>query len=61
MIVALDARKLLDGGIGSYIRGLLDAFARDAGDPVVALADPSAPDGPLLALATWCVSLLLVG
>jgi len=42
MITALDARKLLDGGIGAYIRGLLDAFAREpAGDPVVALADPA--------------------
>jgi glycosyltransferase involved in cell wall biosynthesis len=39
--VALDARKLHDGGIGTYIRGLLDAFAAEPdGDTVVALVDP---------------------
>ena len=42
MIVALDARKLLDGGIGTYIRGLLGAFANERdGEPVVALVDPA--------------------
>ena len=42
MIVALDGRKLLDGGIGTYIRGLLGAYAAvpDA-DRVVALVDPA--------------------
>jgi len=38
--VALDARKLFDGGIGSYIRGLLGVLARDPrGDAFVALVD----------------------
>ncbi|MFI5372722.1 MAG: hypothetical protein ACHQ52_14290, partial [Candidatus Eisenbacteria bacterium] len=32
MIVGLDARKLHDGGIGSYIRGLLACFAATPGD-----------------------------
>jgi glycosyltransferase involved in cell wall biosynthesis len=45
MIVALDARKLRDGGIGTYIRGVLEAFAAEPnGDPVVALADPEHRD-----------------
>lgn len=41
MRIALDARKLFDGGIGTYIRGLLSAFARDPrGDAFTALVDP---------------------
>lgn len=41
MNVALDARKLFDGGIGTYIRGLLGALARDPrGDSFTALVDP---------------------
>lgn len=41
MNVALDARKLFDGGIGTYIRGLLGALARDPrGDAFTALVDP---------------------
>lgn len=39
--VALDARKLFDGGIGTYIRGLLGALAREPHeDEFVALVDP---------------------
>jgi glycosyltransferase involved in cell wall biosynthesis len=39
--IAIDARKLHDGGIGTYIRGLLDAFSRDPrGDEFVAILDP---------------------
>lgn len=39
--VALDARKLFDGGIGTYIRGLLATFASDPrGDAFTALVDP---------------------
>jgi glycosyltransferase involved in cell wall biosynthesis len=39
--IALDARKLFDGGIGTYIRGLLSALARDPrGDTFTALVDP---------------------
>lgn len=39
--VALDARKLFDGGIGTYIRGLLSSLARDPrGDEFIALVDP---------------------
>ena len=42
MIVALDARKLRDGGIGTYIRGLLDHDAGlDSSDVLVALVDPA--------------------
>lgn len=37
--VAMDARKLYDGGIGTYIRSLLAALARDGGE-FVALVDP---------------------
>lgn len=42
MIVALDARKLFDGGVGTYIRGLLSACASRGGDGdrFVALVDP---------------------
>ncbi|MCC6348630.1 MAG: glycosyltransferase family 4 protein [Candidatus Eisenbacteria bacterium] len=41
MNVALDARKLFDGGIGTYIRGVLGALARDVrGDAFTALVDP---------------------
>lgn len=29
MRIGIDARKLRDGGIGTYVRGLLDAFARE--------------------------------
>jgi alpha-1,3-rhamnosyl/mannosyltransferase len=40
--VALDARKLHDGGIGTYIRGLLGALAAaDADDEWIALVDPA--------------------
>jgi glycosyltransferase involved in cell wall biosynthesis len=40
--VALDARKLFDGGIGSYIRGLLGALAAGSrGDEWTALVDPA--------------------
>jgi len=39
--VALDARKLFDGGIGTYVRELLAAFARDPRDDrFTALVDP---------------------
>jgi len=39
--IALDARKLFDGGIGTYIRGLLSALAREPrGDEFFALVDP---------------------
>jgi glycosyltransferase involved in cell wall biosynthesis len=42
MKIALDARKLFDGGIGTYIRGLLGSLARDPrGDEFVALVDPA--------------------
>ncbi len=42
MIVGLDARKLRDGGIGTYIRGLLGALARTPrGHEFVALVDPA--------------------
>ena len=37
--VAMDARKAYDGGIGTYIRSLLAALARDGGE-YVALVDP---------------------
>ena len=42
MKVALDARKLFDGGIGTYIRGLLGALARMP-EPIelTALVDPA--------------------
>ena len=41
MRVGLDARKLRDGGIGTYIRGLLAAFAaRPSGHAFVAFLDP---------------------
>jgi len=40
MKVAIDARKLLDGGIGTYIRQLLEAYAQGP-DDVVALLDPA--------------------
>ena len=42
MIVGLDARKLWDGGIGTYIRGLLGALAEaPRGHRFVALVDPA--------------------
>lgn len=42
MIVGLDARKLRDGGIGTYIRGLLGALAEaPRGHEFVALVDPA--------------------
>ena len=42
MIVGLDARKLRDGGIGTYIRGLLGALAEaPRGHRFVALVDPA--------------------
>ena len=42
MRVALDARKLFDGGIGTYIQGLLRALAVDhPGDEWNALVDPA--------------------
>ena len=42
MIVGLDARKLRDGGIGTYIRGLLGALAETPrGHEFVALLDPA--------------------
>ena len=42
MIVGLDARKLRDGGIGTYIRGLLGALGRaPRGHEFVALVDPA--------------------
>ena len=42
MRVALDARKLFDGGIGTYIQGLLRALAADhPGDEWNALVDPA--------------------
>lgn len=42
MIVGLDARKLRDGGIGSYIRGLLACYAAAPGaDRFVAIVDPA--------------------
>ena len=42
MIVGLDARKLRDGGIGTYIRGLLGALAETPrGHEFVALVDPA--------------------
>jgi glycosyltransferase involved in cell wall biosynthesis len=42
VIVGLDARKLHDGGIGSYIRGLLACFAATPGDDhFVAILDPA--------------------
>lgn len=42
MIVGLDARKLRDGGIGTYIRGLLGALAEaPRGHEFVALLDPA--------------------
>lgn len=41
MNVTLDARKLFDGGIGTYIRELLGALAREPrGDAFTALVDP---------------------
>jgi glycosyltransferase involved in cell wall biosynthesis len=41
MIVGLDARKLRDGGIGTYIRGLLAGLAEaPRGHEFVALVDP---------------------
>ena len=41
MKVALDARKLFDGGIGTYIRGLLSELGREPrGDTFTALVDP---------------------
>ena len=41
MRVAIDARKLFDGGIGTYIRGLLASLAREPrGDEYCALVDP---------------------
>ena len=44
--VALDARKLRDFGIGTYVRGLLGAAARRGEHDLVALARPG--DVPLL-------------
>ncbi len=42
MIVGLDARKLRDGGIGTYIRALLGALAEaPRGHQFVALVDPA--------------------
>jgi glycosyltransferase involved in cell wall biosynthesis len=42
MRIALDARKLRDGGIGTYIRGLLGALAETPrGHEFVALLDPA--------------------
>jgi glycosyltransferase involved in cell wall biosynthesis len=42
MIIGLDARKLWDGGIGTYIRGLLGALAQvPCGHQFVALVDPA--------------------
>ncbi|HUK63275.1 MAG TPA: glycosyltransferase family 1 protein [Dongiaceae bacterium] len=42
MIVGLDARKLRDGGIGSYIRGLLSCYAAAPGDDrFVAIVAPA--------------------
>lgn len=42
MIVGFDARKLHDGGIGTYIRGLLGALAEaPRGHEFVALLDPA--------------------
>jgi glycosyltransferase involved in cell wall biosynthesis len=42
VIVGLDARKLRDGGIGSYIRGLLFCYAADPrGDRFVAIVPPA--------------------
>jgi glycosyltransferase involved in cell wall biosynthesis len=42
MRIGLDARKLRDGGIGTYIRGLLGALAEAArGHEFVALLDPA--------------------
>ena len=41
MIVGMDARKLWDGGIGTYIRGLLGGLANSPSPPaLVALLDP---------------------
>lgn len=41
MIVGLDARKLWDGGIGTYVRGLLGGLSSLPGAPeLVALTDP---------------------
>ena len=41
MIIGLDARKAWDGGIGTYIRGLMAALADgDDGNAYVALLDP---------------------
>ena len=41
MRIAIDARKLFDGGIGTYIRALLGALARDPrGDGFLALVAP---------------------
>jgi glycosyltransferase involved in cell wall biosynthesis len=38
MRIGIDARKIADFGIGTYIRGLLQEFAKDAGDTYVAFA-----------------------
>ena len=38
MRIGIDARKIADFGIGTYIRGLLRELARDAGDTYVAFA-----------------------
>lgn len=41
MRIAIDARKLWDGGIGTYLRGLLDIFARGSpGHEFVSLVAP---------------------
>ncbi len=42
MMIAIDARKLRDGGIGTYIRNLIGAIAAIPGAPgIAALLDPS--------------------
>jgi glycosyltransferase involved in cell wall biosynthesis len=38
MRIGIDARKIADFGIGTYIRGLLQELARDGGDTYVAFA-----------------------